>query len=323
MQSILLSPLASLYGAVAGARLLRSGTRVGVPVVCIGNPTVGGAGKTPLAITVARLFATAGMHPVFLTRGYGGSLAGPLLVDPKKHRSEQVGDEPLLLARIAPAVVGRDRVAGASLAISAGASVIVMDDGFQNPSLQKDVSILVVDARRQIGNGQVLPAGPLRAPLGAQLARADALVIVGSGGSPALEAAARRAGVAVFGARLAADAAALSALREKRLLAFAGIGDPEKFFATLRNASLLVVRTRAFADHHRYSPSETAALCRAAEREELTLVTTEKDWARLPDEGPSAELKMRTKVLPVTLTFADQPAFCAFLWDRIAQSRRS
>jgi tetraacyldisaccharide 4'-kinase len=323
MQSILLSPLGALYGAIAGARLSGTGTSVGVPVVCIGNPTIGGAGKTPLAIAVARLLAAVGMQPVFLTRGYGGSLAGPLIVDPKKHRADHVGDEPLLLARIAPAVVARDRVAGAGLAISAGASVIVMDDGFQNPSLQKDLAILVVDARRQIGNGAVLPAGPLRAPFRAQLARADALMIVGPGGSPALEAAAREVGIGVFAAQLVADAGAISALREKHLLAFAGIGDPEKFFATLRSSGLSVVRTRAFADHHHYGPNEAAALCRAADLEKLTLVTTEKDWARLPDGGPSAELKMRTEVLPVTLAFADESAFRAFLLDGIAARTES
>jgi tetraacyldisaccharide 4'-kinase len=261
------------------------------------------------------------MHPVFLTRGYGGSLAGPLIVDPKKHRADHVGDEPLLLARIAPAVVARERVGGAGLAISAGASVIVMDDGFQNPSLQKDIAILVVDSRRQIGNGQVLPAGPLRAPFWAQLARADALVSVGYGASPGVEAAAREAGIEVFGAQLVADAAAVSALRDKRLLAFAGIGDPEKFFATLQSTALSVVRIRAFADHHRYSASEAAALCQAADREALTLVTTEKDWVRLPDEGPYAELKMRTKVLPVTLTFADDSGFREFLLENIAALR--
>src|SRR5262249_45621952 len=159
------------------ARLARRGRRAAAPVVCIGNFTVGGAGKTPTALAVARMLAAAGERPVFLSRGYGGTLAGPVLVDPTRHRAPVVGDEPLLPARTAPTIVARDRVKGAGIA--AGASVIVMDDGFHNPSLAKDFAVLVVDARRGIGNGRVIPAGPLRVPLDAQLARAHALVLVG------------------------------------------------------------------------------------------------------------------------------------------------
>ena len=178
LASAMLAPLAAIYGAVAQARLARRGRRAAAPVVCIGNFTVGGAGKTPTALVVARMLAAAGERPVFLSRGYGGTLAGPVLVDPTRHRAQDVGDEPLLLARTAPTIVARDRVKGASIA--AGASVIVMDDGFHNPSLAKDFAVLVVDARRGIGNGRVIPAGPLRAPLDAQLARAHALVLVGT-----------------------------------------------------------------------------------------------------------------------------------------------
>ena len=177
LASALLAPLAAIYGAVAQARLGARGRRAGAPVVCIGNLTVGGAGKTPTALAVAAILAAASERPVFLSRGYGGTLAGPVRVDPARHGGHDVGDEPLLLARAAPTIVARDRVKGA--AIAAGASVIVMDDGFHNPSLVKDFSLLVVDARRGIGNGRVIPAGPLRAPLDAQLARAHALVVVG------------------------------------------------------------------------------------------------------------------------------------------------
>src|SRR5438067_10938357 len=153
----LLAPLAAIYAAVAAWRLGRRGRRVAAPVVCIGNPTLGGAGKTPTALTVARMLAKAGERPVFLSRGYGGALAGPLVVDPARHRARDVGDEPLLLARTAPTIVARDRVKGSGIA--AGASVIVMDDGFHNPSLVTDCSALVGHARRGIGNGRVLPAG--------------------------------------------------------------------------------------------------------------------------------------------------------------------
>src|SRR5262245_17091229 len=161
IEALLLAPAAAVYGAVAVRRLARKGTRAAVPILCVGNPTVGGAGKTPLALAAARLLQAAGERPVFLSRGYGGRLAGPVEVDPDWHLASAVGDEPLLLGRVAPAIVARDRVAGATMAVAAGASVIVMDDGFQNPSLEKDVAILVVDAGRGIGNGKVVPAGPL------------------------------------------------------------------------------------------------------------------------------------------------------------------
>src|SRR6185295_300855 len=172
----LLSPLAAIYGSVAARRLAQSGERTGVPVICIGNPTVGGAGKTPTAIAVARMLISAGERPAFLTRGFGGRLAGPVIVEPS-HAAAEVGDEPLLLARVAPTVVSRDRVAGARHAIAAGATAIVMDDGFQNPALAKDLSILVIDGTRGIGNGHVIPAGPLRAPLAPQLGRAHAILV--------------------------------------------------------------------------------------------------------------------------------------------------
>ncbi|HWL04116.1 MAG TPA: tetraacyldisaccharide 4'-kinase, partial [Xanthobacteraceae bacterium] len=173
----LLSPIAALYDRIATRRMTRAGAALSVPVICIGNPTLGGAGKTPTAIAVAQLLTAAGERPVLLSRGYGGRLAGPVRVDPARHLAADVGDEPLLLARAAPVVVARDRVAGAHLALSAGASVMVMDDGFQNPSLHKDFSILVVDGGSGIGNGRVFPAGPLRASLDAQLARAQALLV--------------------------------------------------------------------------------------------------------------------------------------------------
>ena len=239
------------------ARLARRGARAAVPVVCIGNLTVGGAGKTPLALALARLLAAAGDAPILLSRGYRGRLAGPLRVDPARHRAADVGDEPLLLARVAPTFVARDRVAGAQAAVAAGASVIVMDDGFQNPSLHKDFSVLVVDGRRGIGNGRVVPAGPLRAPLIAQLARADALVVVGpSHAAAGVAAVARERGVPVFDASLAPDAAAVAALAGARVLAFAGIGDPQKLFATLAGAGIAVAATSSFPDHHRYTPAQ-------------------------------------------------------------------
>jgi tetraacyldisaccharide 4'-kinase len=320
----LLAPLATFYGAIASSRLARGGHRAGAPVVCIGNLTVGGAGKTPLTLTVARMLKAAGEEPILLSRGYGGKLAGPLRVDMARHRAADVGDEPLLLARIAPTVVARDRVKGAQAAVAAGASVIVMDDGFQNPSLQKSCSVLVVDSRRGIGNGRVIPAGPMRAPLTAQLERADALVVVGTSHAGAcVTADARRRGVPVFHASLEPDAVAVAALGRARALAFAGIGDPEKLFATLAGAGIAVAATRSFPDHHRYTPAEARSLCEQADREALTLVTTEKDLVRMQGDERVAALAARARALPVALTLADPAAFLRLLRTRLAAARAS
>jgi tetraacyldisaccharide 4'-kinase len=255
---------------------------------------------------------------VFLSRGYGGALAGPLVVDPARHRARDVGDEPLLLARTGPTIVARDRVKGAGIA--AGASVVVMDDGFHNPSLVKDFSVLVLDARRCIGNGRVIPAGPLRAPVDAQLSRAHALVVVGrSVGDCAIAEMARERGIPVLRASLRADTAFIAGLAGRRVLAFAGIGDPQKFFATLAEAGVTLAATRSFADHHRYTGREAAALCEDAERDGLALVTTEKDLARL--SGEEQPLSARARALPVTLVFEDAAAFESLLLERLAAAR--
>jgi tetraacyldisaccharide 4'-kinase len=317
----LLAPLGTLYGTIASARLSQPGVRAAVPVVCIGNPTVGGAGKTPLALTLTRLLQAAGETPVLLSRGYGGRLAGPLRVEPARHRAADVGDEPLLLARAAPTVVARDRVAGAQAAVAAGASVIVMDDGFQNPSLQKSFSILVVDAGRGIGNGRVVPAGPLRAPLPAQLARADALVTVGASDEDGVAAAARGYGLPVFRARLVADAAVAAALAGARVLAFAGIGDPEKLIATLTGLDIAVAARVSFPDHHRYTSAQSRMLCEEADRKSLVLVTTEKDLARMQGDPELTALAARARALPVTLTLADQEGFLHLLKTKIEARR--
>jgi tetraacyldisaccharide 4'-kinase len=295
--STLLSPLAAIYGRIAEQRLTQPGARVGIPVICIGNPTIGGAGKTPTAIAIARMLIAAGEKPIFLTRGYGGRLAGPVLVE-AAHSAAQVGDEPLLLARVAPTVVAVNRVAGAQLAKHEGASIIVMDDGFQNPSLAKDFSLLVIDARH-VGNGCVLPAGPLRAPFASQLARASAILLVG-GGDPL-----RPTNLPVFHGALEPDPVAVSALRSNRVLAFAGIGDPDKFFATLAAAGIDAPVRRGFPDHHRFSAKEARTLLAQAERDRLTLVTTEKDLARLTGDHNFVRLAERTQPLPVTMRFGE------------------
>jgi tetraacyldisaccharide 4'-kinase len=304
----LLAPLAAVYGAVAAHRMARSGVRARVPVICIGNLTLGGSGKTPAAIAVARMLQAANLKPAFLTRGYGGRLAGPVAVAPV-HGAADVGDEPLLLAAVAPTIVARDRVAGAAAA-PLETDTIVMDDGFQNPALAKDFSLLVIDGRRGIGNGKVFPAGPLRAPLAAQTARASALLVVGEVGASAQSviAMARRRGLRVMAAELAPDPAAIAALAGRRVLAFAGIGDPDKFFATLRAAGVAVAETRSFADHHAFTAAEAAELIARATAGTLTLVTTEKDRARMIGNAALAALAARAQVLPVTLAFDDADA---------------
>ncbi len=280
--SRLLMPLGAVYGGVAGQRLQRRGFDAGVPVLCVGNYHVGGAGKTPTVLALAKLLRELGETPVVLSRGYGGRLRGPIKVDPERHVAADVGDEPLMLARTGPVVVARDRIEGVALARSQGASVILMDDGFQNPAIAKDASLIVIDGDRGLGNGRVFPAGPLRAPLSPQLDRTDALVVVGDGAAadPVAAAIAAR-GRPVLSAHLKPDDASLASLAGKRVLAFAGIGDPDRFFRTLRASGIEVVAERAFADHHPFSQGEIDALIAEAKRDALTLVTTEKDMARL------------------------------------------
>jgi tetraacyldisaccharide 4'-kinase len=308
----------AIYGAVAALRLRRRGIRAGMPVICLGNLTVGGAGKTPAALAVAHLLLAAHQRPFFLSRGYGGRLAGPLRVSPTLHRATDVGDEPLLLTRLAPTIVARDRVAGAKLAQFAGATVIVMDDGFQNPSLHKDLAILVVDGRRGIGNGRIIPAGPLRAPLGSQLDRAQALVLVGpADGAAAISTAARRRGLAVFHGRLAPEPDVVAAIGRRQVLAFAGIGNPAKFFATLSEAGVDIAARRSFPDHHRYTAAQAQDLVARADAAGLMLLTTEKDLVRLAGDPQLGLLAARANALPVRLVIEEGDAFRQLVLDAV------
>ncbi len=320
----LLSPLAAIYGAVAALRMQSQGQHAGVPVICLGNLTVGGAGKTPAALAVAELLLGAHERPFFLSRGYGGRLAGPVRVDAAAHCAAAVGDEPLLLARLAPTIVARDRVAGAKAAQLAGANVIVMDDGFQNPALAKDLAILLVDGRRGIGNGRVIPAGPLRAPLQTQIAHAHALVVVGSvAGAAAVAELARRHGIAIFHGGLEPDRSTLTALGTRKVLAFAGIGDPQKFFATLADAGIAVAERVSFPDHHRYTAAEAQALIARADAADLVLLTTEKDLARLAGDPRVAALAAHANALPVRLVIEEAEAFRQLILSVVKQSAQN
>jgi len=319
--SLLLMPLGALYGAVAARRLQREGFDAGVPVLCVGNYHVGGAGKTPMVLALAKILRDLGETPVVLSRGYGGRLRGPIKVDPERHAAVDVGDEPLMLARTVPVVVARDRIGGVALARSQGASVILMDDGFQNPAISKDASLIVIDGDRGLGNGRVFPAGPLRAPLPPQLARTDALIVVGDGAAARPVAAAIAAlGRPVLSARFRADASAAS-LNGKRVLAFAGIGDPVRFFGTLRASGIETVRERAFADHHPYTQAEIEALIAEARRDALTLVTTEKDLARLRVGGQLAPYAQGIEPFAVTLEFDDAVKLRTFVTNRLFKAR--
>ena len=318
-QSLLLSPLGALYGAITARRMAREGFDAGIPVICVGNYHVGGAGKTPTVLALTKLLRELGETPVVLSRGYGGRLTGPVMVDRERHDASDVGDEPLMMARDVPVAVARDRLDGVALAKSQGATVILMDDGFQNPALLKDASLIVIDSERGLGNGRVFPAGPLRAPLRAQLARTDALVLIGDGHAAdevASELAMR--GKPVLRARLQPDAASVAQLLGKQVFAFAGIGDPERFFRSLRACGIEVARARAFADHHVFTDEEITALAAEAQREQLTLVTTEKDLARLRgrDDVPDDIVSFA-----VQLEFDDPAALRQLVSDHLYKAR--
>jgi tetraacyldisaccharide 4'-kinase len=315
-------PLGALYGLVAAQRLQHEGFDAGIPVFCVGNYHVGGAGKTPTVLALAKVLHDLGETPVVLSRGYGGKLRGPIMVDPGRHAAGDVGDEPLMMAETVPVAVARDRIEGIALARSRGASVILMDDGFQNPAIAKDASLIVIDGDRGLGNACVFPAGPLRAPLEPQLARTDALIVIGDGTAARTVAAAIAArGRPVLSAHLKADDASVASLGGKRVLAFAGIGDPARFFRTLRASGIEVVTERVFADHHPFTKSEIETMIAEAKRDALTPATTEKDLARLRSgEGLPAWAR---DIVPfaVTLAFDDAAQLRKFVSGRLFKAR--
>lgn len=309
IRSDLLSPLAALYGCATATRARRPATWTApVPVICVGNVVLGGAGKTPVSQSIAARFRTDGRTPHILSRGYGGRIRTTTAVNPSSHTAADVGDEPLLSARYTPTWVGANRIASAKCAIDAGADVLIMDDGFQNAHLAKTRSLLVFDAGFGIGNGRVFPAGPLREPLPGALARADALVYIGNKEPTPPEAWTGP----VFRAKVEVDSRAREYLSGRRLVAFAGIGRPEKFFDTLRAQDAELIRTIPFADHHAYRRDEITGLIAAAKQSNADLMTTEKDHVRIPNDLAKAVMK-----LPITLDWDDGSALDAFLADAL------
>lgn len=304
----LLTPFGWLYGASVAYRADNSNAyQAACKVLCVGNLTAGGTGKTPIAIAIAKALIARGAKPVFLTRGYGGNVRGPAFVT-ADDRATHVGDEPLLLASVAPVIVSSDRAAGAKLAEENGFDIVVMDDGLQNFSLHKDLSVVVVDAEDGFGNRRILPAGPLREPVRQGLRRAQAVILSGDGDAPQLPG----FGGPVLRVKLVQRGAIG---RGTRVIAFAGIGRPAKFFATLAALGADIVEQRAYGDHHVYTQAEMARLKAHARAENALLVTTVKDYVRLTPaerEGIVA--------LPVEAVFED-PAALEALLDRLTKRR--
>ena len=300
----LLSPLGCLY-ALGGAVRLKYGASfdAGVPTICVGNLTLGGAGKTPVVREIASILTASGKRVAILSRGHGGSAQGPIRVDPATHDATLVGDEPLLLATAAPVYVAKDRASGARAALADGADCLLLDDGFQSPALKKTFSIVVVDGGVGLDNGRVFPAGPLREPPAWGLRRADAIVVIG-------------ADTTGFIARHAGEKKLLHAtldpvsrdLAGAKVLAFAGIGRPEKLFASLRDLGCDLAQTREFADHHPYTRAEIERVLRDAAQISAKPVTTEKDLVRIPPDLRAAIATLNVRLVP-----ADGAAFAALV----------
>ena len=296
--STLLLPLGWLYGGITTLRIRFSKPyHVACPVFCVGNITAGGTGKTPVSIALAEILKSMGKKPFFISRGYGGKLKG-VLVDEKKHTPFDVGDEPLLLAQTAPVVINPNRAEAAKLALQNGADCLIMDDGFQNPTLYKDFSFLVFDGAYGIGNGRVLPAGPLRESFESGVQRAQALIILGQD----TQNLAQKTKLPVLYGQIVPVSPQKN---KKSVLAFAGIGHPEKFYRSLKACGFNVAATYDFPDHHFYEEAELDALVKEAKRHDWEIYTTSKDYVKI-----SAKFKPMIKVLEIKVEFDNNHLKC-------------
>lgn len=303
--SALLWPLGCLYGLATALRIaIKHPQKVNAKVICVGNLTAGGTGKTPVSIALAKLLAQHNRNPFFVTRGYGGILQD-IQVDSSRHEAREVGDEPLLLARQAPVIVNRKRVDGARKAVALGADTIILDDGFQNPALYKDLSFLVIDGEFGFGNGFCIPAGPLRESVSRGLRRAQGIIIVGEDKhnlAPKLD-------IPVFRARISPVCPPVS---NPRTIAFAGIGRPQKFYRSLRECGFEVVKTFDFPDHHFYQEDELKRLMDEARNLNAELYTTSKDYVKIP-----AHLRSYFKVLEIEITWDAPEHLTQFILEHI------
>ncbi|NKC32271.1 tetraacyldisaccharide 4'-kinase [Falsiroseomonas selenitidurans] len=294
---LLLSPISALYAQATARRMAQQGWQAPVPVICCGNATAGGAGKTTVALDLGRRLADRGVAAHFLTRGYGGTVKGTARVDPATHDSTMVGDEALLLAEVRPTWVSADRAAGARAAVAANAQAIVMDDGLQNPGLAKDLSLLVIDGGYGFGNGRIIPAGPLREPVGAAAARSHVAVLIGEDETGAL--AQLPPGLPVLRARLRPGPEA-AILAGQPVFAFCGIANPRKFFGTLAEAGAVLAGRESFHDHYPYDAGDMQDLLAKADSLRALPVTTKKDFVRIPPA-----FRSRVTVVTVALEWAE------------------
>ncbi len=299
--SSLLSPLGWLYGK--GGKLLRAlkkPHRFPIPVISVGNIICGGSGKTPTAIALAHLLQQKGIEVHFVTRGYGGLLQGPVEVSPS-HSPKDIGDEPLLLAQHAPTWVAKNRPLGVQKAMENGAHLVILDDGHQTSSLYKNISFVVVNALQGFGNGHVMPAGPLRETLQEGLRRANAIIGIGEGNMPA--------GLPLFKAKINPQPVSFSL---NRVVAFCGLGFPQKFYRTLKDLGATLVATKSFPDHHTYTEDELLELQALAKAQQALLITTRKDWVKI---SPSWQKHLH--VLDIEVQFEDPEGICNFIFEKI------